>query len=188
MKKSMLLGLLTCCLLVYGGCARNYFSDNYNYTDNPYLDLHLKTADYISYEITIVNKSDQDVEIIWEKTLYIDENNTTNDGFMFGDEFYYEDRNRPKTISIVFPKSSVTKTIYPAHLAYWRRGWWRNSFLPSGKSGVYLTAKVRNEFITHRLYINVSYEDVNDTRTFWQKLFSSNQKKANVQPVTSGIQ
>jgi hypothetical protein len=157
MKKLMLLVAL-CSVVLLGGCSGIMVSTTHISKDNPYLDFQLKTIDYLSYDLTVTNKTNQDVEIIWDKTMYINETNTTNDGFMFGDEIYYEDRVRQQKTTTIFAKDSMKKTLYPACLAYWRRSWSHN-YLPSGKTGIYLVAKVGDEVVTQRLYINISYEE-----------------------------
>jgi hypothetical protein len=158
--KKLMLGVVLCSIILLGGCSGYMAATTHISKDNPYLDFQLKTIDYLSYDLTVTNKTNQDVEIIWDKTMYINENNTTNDGFVFGDETnyydYYKDHQRKTTI--VFAKDSMKKTLYPACLASFRRGWSHN-YLPSGKTGVYLTAKVGDEVVTQRLYINISYEE-----------------------------
>jgi len=48
--------------------------------------------------LAVTNKTKKDDEIIWEKTLYIDANNTTNGGFLFSKELYYEDKDKRKFV------------------------------------------------------------------------------------------
>lgn len=157
--RKLMLWVVLCSAVFLGGCSGVMVSTTYISKDNPYLDFQLKTIDYLSYDLTVTNKTNQDVEIIWDKTMYINETNTTNDGFMFGDEIYYEDRTRQQKTTTVFAKDSMKKTLYPACLASWSRRGWSHYYLPSGKTGVYVTAKVGDEVVTQRLYINISYEE-----------------------------
>jgi uncharacterized protein YxeA len=156
--KKLILWVVLCTVVLLGGCSGFMVSTTHIAKDNPYLDFQLKTVDYLSYDLTVTNKTNQDVEIIWDKTMYIEENNTTNDGFMFGDETFLEDRDRHRKPTIVFAKNSMKKTLYPACLAFFRRGW-SHYYLPSGKSGVYIVVKVGDEEVKQRLYINISYKE-----------------------------
>jgi len=67
-----------------------------------------------SFSLTIENKTDKDIELDWNKTLYIS-NGTTSGGFMF-EGVVYKDRNNPKTPDIIFAKSKFSKTIWPNNL------------------------------------------------------------------------
>lgn len=126
--------------------------------NDPFFDIELTTTNYVSYDLTIKNKTHEDVEIVWDKTQYIDEKNSPSGGFMFGNESYSEDKDTPKNPTIVFADDSSTKTIYPTPLAYWHwRNGWNHDWLPRGKSGVYLTLRSNGEEIKHRLYVNISY-------------------------------
>jgi len=147
-----------CSVVLFGGCSGIMVSTTHISKDNPYLDFQLKTIDYLSYDLTVTNKTNQNAEIIWDKTMYINENNATNDGFMLGDETNYEDRDHQRKATTVFAKDSMKITLYPSCLANFRRAWSHN-YLPSGKTGVYLIAKVGDEVVTQRLYINISYKE-----------------------------
>lgn len=153
-KLSIVLTLIAAFCLA--GCGKPWKADTFTMDSNPFFDLKLTTTDCLSYNLTVTNKTQKDLEIIWAKTMYIDENNTTNGGFMFGNETYYEDRDKPKSISHIFANDSLTKTIYPSYLAYWKRGW-VNGYLPKGRIGVYLTLRSNGVEVNHRLYINIDY-------------------------------
>lgn len=101
--------------LLLTGCTSAWKADTFTLKDNPLFDMKLSTTDLLSYNLTITNKTEQEVEIIWDKTIYIDETNGTNGGFMFGNEVDWKDKDKDKIKSstIIFAKESVTKKIYP---------------------------------------------------------------------------
>jgi hypothetical protein len=114
-----------------------------------------------AFQLTIENKTDKDIELDWNKTLYIS-NGTTSGGFMF-EGVVYIDRNNPKSPDIVFSKSTFSKTIWPNNLVYYssgKHGRWRNKDMPTGENGVYLTVKVNGEEIKEKITIDIIREQV----------------------------
>lgn len=138
------------------GCPSSWKADTFIKNNDPSFDLKLTTNDCISFTLVVTNKTQKDAEVVWDKSYYIDENNASNGGFMFGNETYYEDKDKPKNPSIIFARDSLTKTIYPAYLVYWKRGW-VSGYLPRGRIGVYLTLRSNGEEVSHRLYLNITY-------------------------------
>ena len=95
------------------------------------------------FDLTIENKSSQDIQVVWDKTMFINQSNTDG-GFMF-QGIVYKDRNNPKPPDIVFPKAKFNRVILPNNLveymgAKWG-GWFHNS-MNNGDFGVYLTLLV----------------------------------------------
>ncbi len=154
--KKWLLALTLVIAFCLAGCGRPWKADTFTMDSDPFFDLKLTTTDCLSFNLAVTNKTNKDAEIVWEKTQYIDENNTTNAGFLFGNEIYYEDKDKPKNISVIFAHDRLTKTIYPSYLAYWKRGW-VSGYLPRGRIGVYLTLRSNGEEVRHRLYLNITY-------------------------------
>jgi len=154
--KKLFLVLTLVMVLGLVGCGSSWKADTFIKNNDPFFDLKLTTSDCISYTLVVTSKTQKDAEIVWEKTYYIDETNATNGGFMFGNETYYEDKDKPKTPSIIFANDSLTKTIYPSYLAYWKRGW-VFGYLPRGRIGAYLTLRANGEEVGHRLYLNITY-------------------------------
>lgn len=115
-----------------------------------------------AFSLTVENKTDKDIEIDWNRTLYIS-NGRTSGGFMF-EGVVYRDRNNPKPPDIIFAKSSFTKEIMPNNLVDFSTsqysGGWRHEQMPTGENGVYLTIKVGGEEIKEKLTINITREQV----------------------------
>jgi len=108
------------------------------------------------FELTIENKTDKDIELDWNKTLYIS-NGTTSGGFMF-EGVIYKDRNNPKPPDIVFAKGTFCKTILPSNLVRFssgKYGGWTNENMPTGENGIYLTVRVEGKEINEKIIINV---------------------------------
>lgn len=108
------------------------------------------------FELEIKNKTDKDIELDWNKTLYIS-NGTTSGGFMF-EGIVYKDRNNPKPPDIVFANRTFRKIISPNNLVNFssgRYGGWTNENMPTGENGVYLTIRVGDKEINEKIIINV---------------------------------
>jgi hypothetical protein len=114
-----------------------------------------------AFLLTIENKTDKDLELDWNKTLYIS-NGRTSGGFMF-EGVVYKDRNNPKPPDIIFAKSRFLKTIWPNNLVHFssgKYGGWRNEDMPTGENGVYLTVKIGDQEIKEKITINITREQV----------------------------
>lgn len=64
--------------------------------------------------LVIRNKTNSNLEVNWNKTLFIT-NGQTSGGFIF-EGVVYKDRNNQKAPDIVFANGSMTKTIWPNNL------------------------------------------------------------------------
>ena len=109
--------------------------------------------------LEIENKTDGDLELDWNKTLYI-LNGITSGGFMF-EGIAYKDRNNSKLPDIIFAKSKFSKLIQPSSLVYFSRGRygeWENKNMPTGENGVYLTVVVDGREIKEKITINITRE------------------------------
>lgn len=109
-----------------------------------------------AFTLTIENKSNKDMEVDWNKTLYIAQGSTSG-GFMF-EGIVYAQRNAPKPPDIVFKKATFRKTIYPTNLVAFssgRYGGWRHEEMPQGLNGVYLTVRIGSEEINEKLTTNL---------------------------------
>ena len=110
-----------------------------------------------SFILSIRNLSDKDIELDWNKTLFI-ANGTTSGGFMF-EGVLYRDRNNQKAPDMIFAKGTFTKAIYPNNLVEYRSGQyggWDHTSMGTGENGVYLTVKVGNEEIKEKITTNIS--------------------------------
>jgi hypothetical protein len=108
------------CLILLTSCS-SWQSDKYVLQSNPVFDAQIETTDFYSFQLTIKNKSNDNIEIPWNKTLYI-ESNYTNGGFSAGTEKLYEEKDNVIPTMIIFPSDTVTRHIYPIALRYWHRG------------------------------------------------------------------
>lgn len=132
-------------------------SNNYFITKISPMCTYLCTA----FSLTIENKTNKNIEIDWNKTLYI-LNGRTSGGFMF-EGIVFRDRNNPKPPDIVFANKSFTKTIYPNNLVSFtsgRGGGWEHDGMPSGENGVYLTVKIGNEEISEKITLYISKDKI----------------------------
>jgi len=122
-------------------------------------DYNIEASSCKGFLLTIENKTDKDLELIWDKTLYID-NGQTSGGFMY-EGIIYKDRNNPKPPDIIFAKNTFTRSIYPNNLIRFQSGRfakWLHDSMSSGAQGVYLTVKLGNNEIREKLILNLYKE------------------------------
>jgi hypothetical protein len=125
---------------------------------------------YTAFDLTIINKTNDDIELNWDRTYYLSEGQTTG-GFMF-EGVIYKDRNEFKPPDIIFPKITFNKILYPCILANFNRGWY-HSQIPTGETGIYITLKVNGKDRHEKLLLNTSagYDEGKREKTFWGRLF-----------------
>jgi len=110
---------------------------------------------YIGFELTIENKTDEDLELDWNRTLFI-QDGRTNGGFMF-EGVVYRARNNPKPPDIIFSGSRFSKQILPSNLVYFSRGrsgYWDHKFMGTGECGVSLSIKVAGREVREKMLID----------------------------------
>lgn len=98
---------------------------------------------YTAFDLIIENKTNDDIELIWDKTHYISDGQTSG-GFMF-EGVVYKDRNYSKQSDIIFPKILFKKTIYPNNLVNYSKTGWYNNYMQNGENGIYLTLKIKDK-------------------------------------------
>lgn len=108
---------------------------------------------YEAFDLTIKNNTSEDIELDWNKTIYI-WNNQTKGGFMF-EGVVYKDRNNPKQPDIIFSGSELRKTIWPNALVSFDRGW-DHDVIPPGQNGVYLTVKFKDKEVKEKILLDMS--------------------------------
>lgn len=111
-----------------------------------------------AFRLRLLNKTDRNIEVNWNKTLYIAASQTSG-GFMF-EGLMYMDRNNPKLPDIVFAHSLLSKTIWPSNLVYFYDyvrggGQWSHHSMGAGENGVYLSVTVDGKEITERLTLDL---------------------------------
>lgn len=165
-KKIIFLGILT--VLLTFGCVTpgpKYIWKIEPYSqrvENEYFSAIIATVyssykgwdGYGAFDLRIKNKSSVDIELDWNKTLYI-ENGKTNGGFMF-EGIVYRDRNNPKHPDIIFAGSEFRKTIYPNNLVFFKGASWLHDIITSGQNGIYLTIRVKEKEINEKIVLNMS--------------------------------
>lgn len=101
-----------------------------------------------AYQLKTINYTDEDIEIDWTRTSYI-ENGQTEGGFMRANELYIH-RDLPRNPTIVMPKSMQNMDIYPSALILATN---QHLPIPEGKNGVYLVMKIGDKEYKEQLYI-----------------------------------
>ncbi len=170
MSRSWLVVVFMLCSVLLVGCAttpkyqwRAKFI-NHNARNSHFkatLDLFHRYSRYEAFKLYVTNRTDEDLEVNWNKTLYV-VNGRTFGGFMFAG-IIYKDRNNQKPPDVIFPKTTWNKIIWPNALVRWargKRGGWLHDPLPEGENGVYLVVNVNGKEIKERIFINLSKEPV----------------------------
>ena len=106
-----------------------------------------------AFMLNIENKTDTNLELDWNKTLYVSGRQTSG-GFMF-EGVVYKDRNNPKPPDVIFGKGSLTKSIWPNNLVHFSSnyGGWSNLPMPIGDNGIYLTIIVDGKEMHEKLTV-----------------------------------
>lgn len=104
---------------------------------------------YNAFNLSVRNKSSKNIEINWNKTLYISDG-ITSGGFMF-EGVVYKDRNNPKQSDIVFPGVEFRKTIFPNSLVNFSLGNWRHPLMKEGEHGVYIVLLIDGKESSEKL-------------------------------------
>jgi hypothetical protein len=104
--------------------------------------IHLYNASkhgYSSFKLRLQNKTDKDIVINWDKTLYIEAGGTKG---LFVDQAML-DSKQIKLPDTVFPKGSYTQEIFPAACIIYSEGsygWaYFHDYMPEGEKGVILS-------------------------------------------------
>lgn len=134
--------------------------------DNQYYSVSISPTEYddiwngyTAFNLTVRNKTSEDIEIDWNKTLFIMADQT-HGGFMY-DGVLYKDRNNPKPPDVIFSGSEFRKTIYPNDLVRFLYRKWRNLAMPEGENGVYLTIRIKGNDLREKITINMVKTPVN---------------------------
>jgi len=155
--KKIMLSLTLILVLALLGCG-TWKVTPFTLNNNPHYDITMTTLDYCAYHLTVTNKTKSNLEIVWERTFYIDQTNVTNGFLMFDQELTAVDTLKGSRYPvIIFPNERMEKNIYPVTLAYLRKITWVHNYLPEGSTGVFLTLKLNGKELNHRLYIDIDY-------------------------------
>jgi hypothetical protein len=113
---------------------------------------------YDKFLLEIKNKTAKNIELDWNKTLYI-KNGQTSGGFMF-EGILYMQRNDPKLPDFIFSNSSFSKIITPSVLVSWisskDNSGWNSNIIDIGEHGVFLTMVVDGKEIQEKMVVVIS--------------------------------
>ena len=114
-----------------------------------------------AFVLGIVNKTDKNIKVNWNKTLYISGGHTSG-GFMFKG-VAYKDRNNPKPPDVVPGNATLTKTIRPSNLAHYdpaQKDGWRHEAMPQGENGALVSLSIDGKEVTERLVVRLKVSEV----------------------------
>jgi len=111
---------------------------------------------YTSFLLTVKNKTAKDLELDWNRTLFI-QNNETKGGFMF-EGVVYSKRDEPKPPDIIFANSTFNKSIYPNIRVYYLRGSGFGNGELVGDVGAYLVIKAGDKEVNEKLVTKITKE------------------------------
>ncbi|MBW2631019.1 MAG: hypothetical protein JRC90_04525 [Deltaproteobacteria bacterium] len=109
---------------------------------------------YNGFRLKINNRTRHDLELNWDKTLYLDKD-MTNGGVMF-EGILYKERNAQKSPDIIFASSTFEKKIFPNNLVEFAGNHWIHRPLPGGYQGVYLTIVSNGKEIHEKVTVHIS--------------------------------
>lgn len=115
-------------------------------------------AYYDGFELTVENTGTKDIELNWDRTLYM-ENGQTNGGFMY-EGIVYAQRNSPKPPDLIFAGTHIKKRIYPNVLVDLYKGYkkveWMHRMFKAGRHGVSLSLWIDGEEIRETVEVKVT--------------------------------
>jgi hypothetical protein len=174
MKKNMSLCIVFL-LFFLAGCAthKSWFSNPPVQTSgNDYYAVQFKPLKddrkfFVSFHLTVTNKTKENLEIDWNKTLYIYDGRT-NGRFMFQGLNSKNINNPPP--DIILPGAALSKVIWPIKLIGYvpyrnlyvpvgQRGYERG-IIPEGENGIYLVARQNQEEVTEKIMVKITSVDV----------------------------
>jgi hypothetical protein len=181
MRKVMLVCLLICCMSILVNCSprRTYvpppqskeiwsIEPIFNPVDNKdfavsiipeYWSSYRQGYGWHAFKLSVTNKTNRNIEIVWDKTLFIS-NGSTNGRFMF-EGVVYKERNNPRPNDLVFGNTTFKKLILPNNLVEFfpSRGLgWIHNIIQPGETGVYITIKVEEKEIGEKVLVNMRKE------------------------------
>lgn len=166
MKRLFSIGLISIFVLLIQGCgiSNSYMyeqiipenkSNNVEVTITPINPSMI--AGYSAFILKVNNNSNDDIEIDWNKTYFIDKGRT-NGTFMF-EGIVYKYRDNQKASDIVFSKNQFSKVIYPNnYVTFSTTGTysdWQHNGFGVGEFGIYLTLKVNDKEIKEKAFVKV---------------------------------
>jgi len=114
-----------------------------------------------SFTLKIENKSKKDIQVDWNKTLYV-YNGETRGGFMY-EGIIYSERNNQRTPDFVLAESSFQKKIWPNILVTRPVSsyiGWGHEAMTFGEHGVFLTMTIDGQEIHEKMAVKLKVETV----------------------------
>lgn len=166
-------------LVCYIGCApmpTKIWSSNpvIQNLENQYFEARLEPLKrggqfYASFRITITNKTDQDLEIDWNKTRYI-HNNSNRGGLLFDGIAPEDIKNLTIPSDIVPPGGTLLKEISPVQLVALaplrERSVAKNDsgfspgIIPAGENGIRLVVRQNDKEIREKMTLTIKSSEV----------------------------
>ena len=144
--------------LFMNGCVKTQMYTPEVSANNKYFTASIEplksvTGGYEGFILHVNSRTNTDIEIDWNKTLFV-ENGVTKGTFMY-DGIVYTQRNNNKAPDYIFAKSNYSKAIYPNNKVYFAKGWHHEDF-DTGRLGIVLSTTINDKIIREKLFINVS--------------------------------
>jgi hypothetical protein len=111
------------------------------------------------FELTLTNKTEETIEIDWNRSYYIKNGNP--DGGLYFDGIVIAQRNNPRPPDIILPKSTFTRKLAPNNnftLTVFPLAHWNVGYLEGTKNGVYLSLKSDSK--TEAINYSIDFEKV----------------------------
>jgi len=105
----------------------------------------------------IQNNLDKEIQIDWNKTLFI-ENGQTNGNFIYPGIMYMQ-RHSPRTNDVIMAKGRFEKQIKPTNHVYYSEGW-GNRRWKQGNYGVYFTFIIDGQEVHEKVMMDVTKEKI----------------------------
>lgn len=106
---------------------------------------------YTGFSLTIRNKTDKNLELDWNRTLFIKHGQTS--GIFMIEGTIFRDRNiLPKAPDIIFPRASFQKAIMPNILVAFKKDWYHQR-MGYGEHGLLLCVKIDDKEVMERMVI-----------------------------------
>ncbi len=150
-------------VLLISGCGSIYKCvPDKTIANNSHFDATI-VSDHCAIYLTVKNKSSKNIEIDWNKTLFIDPSGGTNGLFTFGTEHYYEDKDFKYPATLIFPGTAIERTLYPVAHRYFVRSGWKWNKLDLGTNGIFLTTLIDGKEVSEKM----TFEFVSEKRTLF---------------------
>lgn len=167
--------LLSLCLFFLTGCAGQTNPSNLTWTSTPMVQnvsnpnfeasfepIKLGNNYFAAFQLTITNKTDKDLHINWNRTLYLYKNKTYG-VFVFGGITPSDVKNATIPDDIVPPGGRLLKEVMPYKLVAWmpiEKGApgdqsIKPGILPAGENGILLRVEKSKKPVTEKLSVKI---------------------------------